>query len=302
MEANPWTDENKRNVKIAMIIHQSEFNAFDQRHLEYILNDRHGIAMIRVSLGDVYDYGKLLDNGRLVVRLPAFNQKETEISVAYFRAGYGPQDYTDPKAWEARKLLELSAAIKCPNIASHLAGTKKVQQVLSQPNVLERFLDTEEEIVSLTSTFAKLYSLDAKEYSDKQHIHSLVQEASEYPQRYVLKPQREGGGSNLYGVQAAAALANMDDAARAAFILQERIHPPIQRALVVGDKNVGVVQDSSTELGLFGISVFKPMSDSVENLVNPNAGFLLRTKSIHSDEGGFARGLGVVDVLWLQDQ
>ena len=31
--------------------------------------------------------------------------------------------------WEARVLVESSLAIKCPNIALHLCGTKKVQQV-----------------------------------------------------------------------------------------------------------------------------------------------------------------------------
>lgn len=30
--------------------------------------------------------------------------------------------------------------VKCPNIAYHLTGTKKVQQDLARPGVLERFL------------------------------------------------------------------------------------------------------------------------------------------------------------------
>ena len=35
-------------------------------------------------------------------------------------------------------MLERSRAIKCPSAAFHLAGTKKVQQVLAEPGVLER--------------------------------------------------------------------------------------------------------------------------------------------------------------------
>ena len=36
-----------------------------------------------------------------------------------------------------RLLLEESRAIKCPSISYHLLTTKKIQQVLSQQNVLE---------------------------------------------------------------------------------------------------------------------------------------------------------------------
>jgi len=61
--------------------------------------------------------------------------------------------------------LELSTAIKCPNINYHLCGTKKVQQVLAQPGVVERFL-SEKEALIIRQCFAGLYSLD-KGDSDK---------------------------------------------------------------------------------------------------------------------------------------
>ena len=36
--------------------------------------------------------------------------------------------------------MEQSSAIKCPSISYHLAGTKKIQQELAKPNVLERYI------------------------------------------------------------------------------------------------------------------------------------------------------------------
>lgn len=36
--------------------------------------------------------------------------------------------------------MEQSSAIKCPSISYHLAGTKKIQQELAKPGVLERYL------------------------------------------------------------------------------------------------------------------------------------------------------------------
>lgn len=55
-----------------------------------------------------------------------------EIAVVYFRAGYAPGDYFGRAEWDARLKLERSTAIKSPSIGYHLAGTKKVQQVLAQ--------------------------------------------------------------------------------------------------------------------------------------------------------------------------
>ena len=50
-------------------------------------------------------------------------------------------------------------AIKCPSVAQHLAGTKKVQQVLADPKELGRFVSDEQAAVLRTS-FAGLYGLD----------------------------------------------------------------------------------------------------------------------------------------------
>ncbi len=56
----------------------------------------------------------------------------SEVAVVYFRAGYAPNDYFGRAEWDARLKLERSTAIKSPSIGYHLAGTKKVQQVLAQ--------------------------------------------------------------------------------------------------------------------------------------------------------------------------
>ena len=42
---------------------------------------------------------------------------------------YTPNDFPSEREWQARELVELSLALKCPNAAYHLAGTKKIQQV-----------------------------------------------------------------------------------------------------------------------------------------------------------------------------
>lgn len=57
--------------------------------------------------------------------------------------------------------MERSVAVKCPDISTHLAGTKKVQQVLARPGVLERFFPDQPGVVEqIRTTFAGLYTLD----------------------------------------------------------------------------------------------------------------------------------------------
>jgi hypothetical protein len=50
------------------------------------------------------------------------NRKFTQLDIA----GYVPDQYPTDTEWEARRMMELSLAIKCPSINYHLAGTKKV--------------------------------------------------------------------------------------------------------------------------------------------------------------------------------
>ncbi len=71
---------------------------------------------------------------------------------------------------------------------------------------------------------AGLWSLDNLEDPETKRILSEVQSN---PERFVLKPQREGGGNNLYG---RAILDRLKDRqGLAAFILMQRIRPPIHR-------------------------------------------------------------------------
>jgi glutathione synthetase len=129
-------------------------------------------------LSEVGAEGQVLPDGTLVV-------DGKKVAVVYFRAGYTPNDYPSEAEWSARLLMEQSSAVKCPSISYHLVGSKKIQQELAKPNVLERFLENKEEISKLRQCFAGLWSLDEEE---------IVKSAIENPDLFVLKPQREGGG------------------------------------------------------------------------------------------------------------
>jgi glutathione synthase len=99
---------------------------------------RHNIQCIRLTFNDIITNTVLNDDKTLV-----YNHTN-ELSVIYYRVGYSPDDYHTENDWNARLLLERSMAIKCPNIGYHLAGAKKVQQVLAEKGQLERFMTDSE--------------------------------------------------------------------------------------------------------------------------------------------------------------
>ncbi|GJN05011.1 hypothetical protein PR202_ga22604 [Eleusine coracana subsp. coracana] len=213
------------------------------------------------------------------------------VSVVYFRAGYAPNDYPSEAEWRARLLMEQSSAIKCPSISYHLVGTKKIQQELAKPNVLERFLDNEEDIAKLRKSFAGLWSLDNQE---------IVKSAIEKPELFVLKPQREGGGNNIYGHDLRETLVKLQKEqgeSLAAYILMQRIFPKASLTPLVRG---GVCFEDLTisELGIFG--GYLRNKDRV--IMNNPCGYLMRTKVSSSNEGGVATGFAVLDSVYLTDE
>ncbi|CAN1232850.1 Glutathione synthetase, chloroplastic [Linum perenne] len=210
------------------------------------------------------------------------------VSVVYFRAGYAPTDYPSESEWRARLLMERSSAVKCPSISYHLTGTKKIQQELAKPNVLERFLDNKEDIAKLRQCFAGLWSLDDSE---------IVNKAIEKPHLFVMKPQREGGGNNIYGDEVRENLLRLQKSGKeenAAYILMQRIFPVVSATFLVRD-GICHKDHAISELGIYG--AYLRNKDKV--IVNEKSGYLMRTKVSSSNEGGVAAGFAVLDSIYL---
>lgn len=196
-----------------MVVQPGESNAVDQRILEYTLWSNHRIRVVRLTLADLIDRTKLNNRGEVVL-------ESGEIAaIIYYRAGYTPRDYLSDKEYQAIEQMERSVAIKCPSLAVHLAGTKKIQQVLAQPSMVERFVSRHEDVQQLRSSFAGLYALEEDDESTK----AVIDDAIRNPSSYVLKPQREGGGNNLWNNEMVDALKRMNKQERAAFILMKKI-------------------------------------------------------------------------------
>ncbi|EMS50876.1 Glutathione synthetase, chloroplastic [Triticum urartu] len=224
----------------------------------------------------------------VLVVVQAEERNGRPVAVVYFRAGYSPADYPSEAEWRARLLIERSSSIKCPSIAHHLVGTKKIQQELAKEKVLERFLDNKSDIENVRKCFAGLWSLETD---------NIVNSAIESPELFVLKPQREGGGNNIYGDNLRETLIRLrKDGSNeiAAYILMQRIFPPTSPSYLVREGTF-VRDNVVSEFGIFG--AYLRNKDKV--IINDQCGYLLRTKAASLNEGGVVAGYAFLNSIFL---
>ncbi|KAK1302001.1 hypothetical protein QJS10_CPB12g01485 [Acorus calamus] len=279
--AKAWNEYNNSSAVVMFVVSNEERNMYDQHWLSAELMERHGVNTIRKTLAEINEEGKLLPDGTLCV-------DGHTVAVVYFRSGYSPNDYPSESEWKARLLMEQSSSIKCPCISYHLVGTKKIQQELAKPNVLERFLENKDDIAKVRKCFAGLWSLEDS---------ASVGDAMERPEYFVLKPQREGGGNNIYGDDIRETLTRLTiegGEGLSAYILMQRIFPTSYLSYLVRE---GICHHdyAVSELGIYG--AYLRNKDKV--IMNDQCGYLMRTKVSSSNEGGVAAGFAVLDSIYL---
>lgn len=281
--AQVWRLQGAAGV-LLMVVNDQERNRFDQGLIEALLWQKHQISTIRASFAAISLHFTLEPD----TNIGRF--RGSPVSIIYYRAGYAPNDYTTARDWEVRELLERSTAVKCPCIDYHLAGVKKVQQLLCSPQHLARFLPDSAEQLKLQSFFTSIFGLEQPLPA------STLAEVRNQPENWVLKPMREGGGNNLYDKEVKAAFSDYspDSASLKGYILMRKILPKPFPVLLVRNGQ-GFLTEGLWELGIFG--TFVSSKDRI--YLNSAPGYLLRTKSASSNEGGVAAGYAVLDTPYL---
>ncbi|XP_071568213.1 glutathione synthetase [Temnothorax nylanderi] len=288
-----WELYNNPEAIILFIVEDVTHNISDQRLHEFQVRQLcPKIKIVRRSLTSLASEGiKLGPNKELIV-------SNMVVAVVYYRSGYELEAYPTEKEWDIRLLIECSRAIKCPSVQYHLAGTKKVQQSLAQPDILTKFLKNYAYVTRVQEIFTGLYTLDFNDDGEK-----AVQMGINEPNKFVLKPQREGGGNNVYNENIRSWLNSMKESQeRTGWILMDRICPPLQKNYLIRAAEESPLEDNIdlsdviTELGIYGVII----GDSNNKIVlNEQVGHVLRTKSSSEDEGGIVKGVGALDSPYL---
>ncbi len=270
---------------VLSVIQPDEHNIFDQRGMEYLLLEQYDIPTIRMTLEEIASVGHLHEGHLMVGNHVA--------AITYFRAAYTPQDFSTKEAWKGRHLIEASSSMKVPSIPMQLAGMKKIQQVLTHPKIIRKFVE-EDTARRLEATFTGIYALDELIESRDSPIPAW-QQALETPEHYVLKPQREGGGNNFFGEEIVQELQAMTEVERRAYILMDRIHAETHEATLVVEGQTQTTQCVS-EIGCYGVC----LAHRSEIIFNQDVGYLVRTKSADQNEGGVCAGYACLNSLYLK--
>ena len=271
---------------VLFVVEENESNLYDQKLIEYNLLKIYGINSVRCSFKDIkthFEYGS--DSKRLI-------HKDTnrEVGVVYYRTGYDIADYADSSSWETRGFLEESYAIKAPDLSIQLAGAKKIQQSLTKESVISTYVDDSAIKKQLLDSFVKIYPLD-----DSQEGLQGQKLALETPENYILKPQREGGGHNVYKKDIPEFLNKLPKEQWKAYILMEIINTTSRKEnYIVRDGKLSS-EPIISELGIYGTIVF----DKDHIIKNDYSGSLLRSKLMTSNEGGVVAGYGSLDSMYL---
>ncbi|KAK3699703.1 hypothetical protein LTR37_016308 [Vermiconidia calcicola] len=223
---------------------------------------------------------------------------ERPIDVVYHRAGYEIEEYDEPGK-ETRLRLEMSRAIKCPDILTHLTGFKSVQQALTQSGAVERCLPPDKAAM-VRRTFMPMQILDTT-------IPGLeARKTALDPKRaanYVLKPNLEGGGHNIYRSNIAGFLSSRPREEWHKYVLVRLIEPPPSTGTIMMPEALyhGAVV---SELGVLGTCLWQRRSragSEVEIKQNKIAGWTFKTKPMGIDEMSVVKGYGVFDCPLLVD-
>ena len=137
---------------IIFVIQKNETNLFDQYSLNDELYNKHKILSKRLTLDEIKkncvqdDQGNLTIDGKL-------------ISMFYFRAAYCESDFPDEESWQGRELIELSTAIKVPDINTFLTTFKIFQYELSKPQIMMHYCQNDLIINDILRFFGGIYNI-----------------------------------------------------------------------------------------------------------------------------------------------
>lgn len=265
---------------LLVVTEDRTINLCDQRGLEFqIGRQRPDIRVVRRSWTSLHETAQFTEDRKFLVH-------GLEVALVYYRFCYDPSHFTSEKSWSLRLQIETSRAIKCPSIQYHLAGVKKLQQLLVDPQLAERFL-SRGAVKELAQTYTGLYGLEMNERGDE-----ALKMALERPDEFVLKPQREGGGNNLYGSDIVNVLNSIRNShERKGYILMDIIRAPVNESILVIPGEGGTICNITSELGIYG----SILASKNQVLFNEEDGHVLRSKKVGVNEGGVSAGFGVID-------
>jgi glutathione synthase len=124
------------------------------------------------------------------------------------------------------------------------------------------------------------------------NLDKIKSEVKLHNEKYIVKPNREGGGHNFYNEDALRVLDNKSILNNS--IIMERINPPMFKNIIVRNEEMQVA-NCVAEISVYGSIISTP--DAI--LENRTFGNLVRVKECNTQEGGIGSGHASIGSLFL---
>ena len=250
-----------KSSNILFIVNEEQ-NKYDF-HLENLRNElfnKHQIRSYKLLLNEVNtkitkdEEGNLLKDGN-------------KISLVYFNS-MDKNDFKDEDSYKALEFIELSKAIKVPDINTYLSSLKIFQYYLSKPDIIMHYNHNELIINYILRFFGGIYYLPDK---PKEERNDLFEKIKTSPDNYILKSNEEKTGDNLKQIINSIGEGDLPDELVNGIIV-EKYNSPEHESVIIKNEN-SKIEKVVSEYSIFGIILMNE-----NNLViNKSVSFLIKT-------------------------
>ena len=257
---------------IVFVIKKDEQAKYDFE-LENLINglkdekdDKIKIKSVKLSLGEISK--KLTKDGDGNLLLDG-----NKVSMVYFNAGDKEEDYPDEDSWNGRELVELSTAIKVPDVNILLSSLRIFQYYLTKPGIIMHYYDNALIINDILRFFGGIYYAPDLEKEKQTELFNKIQAE---PNKYILKPFHGNKniltGEKLKGVVPAGEGEPSEKLKNG--IILEVSTPPEHETLIIRDEKTSIEKVIS-EYSIYGII----LSNDNNLTTNKSVGYLVRTRN-----------------------
>ena len=244
-------------TSVVVFITQKKFD-FDLQNLINELYDKHKIKSEKLSLSEINKKITKDEEGNLKLN-------ESKISLIYFNSGDKEEDYPDEDSWKGRELIELSTAVKVPDINTFLTSFKVFHYYLSKPDIIMHYNYNDLIINDILRFFGGIYYIPDL---DKEKQTELFNKIQSEPNKYIL--QSFSSKKNYLTGEKLKSLVPSEELSNG--IILEKVTPPEHETLIIKNEN-SVVESSVSEYSIYGIILMNE-----NNLVmNKSVSYLVKT-------------------------
>ena len=251
----------EKTTEIIFIVNKNKSKYdFDLEYLRNELYDKHEIKSIKLTLNEVNTKITKDEESNLIL-------DGNKISLVYFTSEE-KDDYQDDDSWKAREFLELSTAIKVPDINTFLITYKVFQYFLSKPDIIMHYNYNELILNDLLRFFGGIYYIPDKSAEERKEIFEKIKSEED---KYILKSFIDNKNEDLKSVINNIGEGEPNDELIKG-IITDKYDPPEHESLIIKD-DAFEVQKVFSEYSIYGIIL---MNDN-NLIINKSVSFLVKT-------------------------